>query len=148
MEEPQPVEPSSGSEELAAYRDWLVKVEHEASKDFDKAVMTLAAGALGISIAFVRYVAPTPVSGSTVWLGLSWTLFALSLVAILVSFLTSQFDLRRAVKEIDDGTIDADRPGEFYYFTFAMNITAAASFVLGVAFLVVFALLNVGSSPS
>jgi len=44
-----------------SYRDWLVKAHHTASQDFDRAVMTLAGGGLGISIAFVRDIAPHPV---------------------------------------------------------------------------------------
>lgn len=48
-------------------RRWLRQADHTASRDFDKAIMTLAAGALGVSIAFVHDIAPDPVHVS--WLG-------------------------------------------------------------------------------
>jgi hypothetical protein len=41
-----------------AYRQWLVEAYQKSSDAYDKAVMTLAAGALGISLAFVHQVAP------------------------------------------------------------------------------------------
>ncbi len=66
-------------------RQWLLQADHAASRDFDKAIMTLAAGALGVSIAFVHDVAPHPVR--VAWLGWAWGLFAASLVLILLSFL-------------------------------------------------------------
>lgn len=39
----------------------LLKAHHTATQDYDKAVFTLAGGALGISLAFVRDIAPKPV---------------------------------------------------------------------------------------
>jgi hypothetical protein len=57
---------------------WLRQTDHEASRDFDKAIMTLSAGALGVSIAFVHDVAPEP--KMVCFLGIAWVAFATSLV--------------------------------------------------------------------
>src|SRR4051794_31182684 len=77
---------------LAEYKKHLIESGHTASQDFDKAIMTLAAGALGISIAFINQVAPHPQHKE--WVGAAWFLFAASLVAILMSFITSQSAIR------------------------------------------------------
>jgi hypothetical protein len=69
----------------------LVKARETASRDYDKALLTFAGGALGISIAFIHNVAPHP--KHTAWLGAAWGLFALSLVFVVVSLLTSQYEL-------------------------------------------------------
>jgi hypothetical protein len=72
----------------AKHREWLVSAYENATQSFDKAIMTLAGGALGVSIAFIHDVAPKP---EHKWLlGVAWSLFALSLLLILASFLTSQ----------------------------------------------------------
>lgn len=131
-------------EAQAAYRHWLVTTEHDASRDFDRAVMTLAGGALGLSVTFIHGLVAEPAPCSLTWLGLAWTLLAVSLLAILVSFLASQHALRHAIRQVDDQTIhSAHRAGGWLSgATEWLNITAAGSLVLGLVFLVVFALLN------
>ncbi len=122
--------------------EWLRQADHTASRDFDRALMTLAAGALAVSIAFIHDVAPKPVH--VAWLGMAWGLFALSLVAILVGFLTSQLSLQREMRLVL-GTEDEEKGGKWYgTFTVACNGASAAAFVLGVGALVVFALYNLG----
>ena len=128
----------------ATYREWLVTTEHAASRDYDKAVLALAGGALGLSVTFLHGLVAKPVPCSLVWLGLAWSCLALSLLSILVSILTSQHALRRAIQQVDDQTIRAaSRPGGWLSgLTEGLNITAALTLVLGLVFLVVFALLN------
>jgi hypothetical protein len=132
------------AEAQAAYRQWLVTAEHDASRDFDRAVMTLAGGALGLSVTFIHEIVARPVPCSVVWLGLAWGCLALSLLAILVSILTSQHALRLAIKQVDDQTVHrVHRPGGWLSgVTEGLNVTAALALVLGLMFLVVFALLN------
>lgn len=60
-----------------AHRQLLVEAHRKASEAYDKAVMSLAGGALAISITFVHEVAPKP--SHKHWLAVSWGLLALSL---------------------------------------------------------------------
>ena len=76
---------------------------------------------------------------------MGWVLLIINLVAILTSFLTSQHDLRHAVREVDEGKILPEQPGAAFHVTLALNIIAASGFVLGVIFVGIFALLNVES---
>ena len=84
MAETKPIAP-----ELEKYREWLVQADHQASVSFDKAVMTLSGGALGISISFIHDVVPTPLPATKIFLVVSWVSFSVSLASILISFLTS-----------------------------------------------------------
>jgi len=123
-----------------SYRDWLVKAHHTASQDFDRAVMTLAGGGLGISIAFVRDIAPHPVHKWMLAFGLS--AFTLSLVCVFISLLTSQATSLRMIEGIDanrEPSEQFDVPG---WMTDLLNRLAAAFLVLGVGFVVLFALYN------
>jgi hypothetical protein len=124
-------------------RQWLVQADHTASRDFDKAVMTLAAGALAVSIAFVQDVARDPVHVG--WLGAAWGLFATSLMLILVSFLTSQHALRREMRVLSGEREADERPGGWLSaLTIGLNWTSAGALVFGVLALVAFALYNLG----
>jgi hypothetical protein len=121
-------------------RLWLRQADHTASRDFDKAIMTLAAGGLGVSIAFVHQVAPHPLH--VAWLGWAWVLFALSLMLILISFLTSQHALRREMKVVSGERADSHPGGWLGPTTMGLNWLSALALVTGVVSLVVFAQYN------
>jgi len=127
----------------AEYRNHLSSARENASRDYDKALLTLASGALGISLVFVHDVAPHP--RNTAWLGWSWAMFGLSLLCVVASLLTSQSALRHAIQAIDDEEADAyDTADQSRYasWTAGLNISAGATFLGGVAFLIVFAFHN------
>jgi hypothetical protein len=120
----------------AAERKRLTDLHEKATDSFDRAVMTLSGGALGISIAFVHDVAPHPTHKWS--LGIAWACFAASLLLILWSFLTSERAIVRIVgqHDLDAQEIQRGRVTDF------LNWGAAGTFVIGVVFLVLFALLN------
>ncbi len=123
-----------------SYRDWLVKAHHTASQDFDRAVMTLAGGGLGVSIAFVRDIAPHPTHK---WmLGVGWLGFTLSLVCVFVSLLTSQATSLRMIEDIDENRDSRERFNMPGWATDLLNTLAAVFLVSGVGFVVLFALYN------
>ena len=124
-----------------SYRAHLISADQTASRDYDKALLTLSAGALGVSIAFIHTVAPHP--KDIAWLGLAWGLFALSLVCVVSSLLTSQHELREAIRKYDNRT-DGDglAAASGSSWTAKLNVGGGVVFLLGVVALVVFALLN------
>ena len=147
---PGPLSPATtkkSSTGLTAYRDWLIKADHRASEAYDKAVMTLSGGALAISITFIHDIAPSPDKGTVYLLGIAWGSFGLSIAVILVSKLTSQWALRKAMRQIDQGTIHQQRPGAaFSVLTAILNVLAGLTFLVGVAALSWFAIANMGHS--
>ncbi len=126
---------------LREYRQHLVEAGQKASSAYDKAVMTLAGGALAVSFAFVRdVVGGSPAAGTTWRLGAGWLSLAFSLVAILSSMLTSQWALRRAIEQVDAKRIHGEEPGAWYStVTSALNLAAGLGLILGVGFLLWFA---------
>ena len=121
----------------AAERKRLTDLHEKATDSFDRAVMTLSGGALGISLAFIHDVAPHPTHKWVI--GTSWALFSASLLMILWSFLTSERAIVRIIAQHDDEeeTIPRGRLTDW------LNWLSASSFVAGAIFLVLFALLNV-----
>jgi hypothetical protein len=126
--------------EQQSYRDHLVSARENASRDYDKALLTLAAGALVISITFIHNIAPHP--KDTGFVLVTWVLFAATLVAVVTSLLTSQRELLSAIKDHDAGKVADNQRGNV---TTVLNIVAGVAFLLGVASLIVFALFNLNA---
>jgi hypothetical protein len=125
-------------------RKSLVEAERESAQTLDKFLITLSAGALGLSITFIRQIAPDP---GWLWLlYVGWGGFALSLLAVLMSLLFSQSALRSARDNLDrlySGQEDLDSRNRWGSATNALNFASILSFVAGVAFLAAFAVVNV-----
>ena len=138
-------EESSDGLEREAYleeRKMLIEGEGEASQSFDKTLVTLSAGAFGLSLAFIVQVAPRPV---TMWaLYLAWGGLVLSLLSVLLSFLMSQYGFRRAQEILDSrykGGIEESNV--WNTATGILNVFSIVSFIVGVVSLAYFAVRNV-----
>jgi hypothetical protein len=130
-------------EELKSYRDFLMKADHQASLNYDKAVMTLSGGALGISMTFLKDIVPSPLPETKFLLYISWISMAVSLASILVSYLFSMASLRNAIRQVDDGTIYTKKARGFSArFTAFLRVLASVGFLVGVIGFICFALSN------
>lgn len=129
--------------ELQKYRDVLVEADHQASLNYDKAVMTLSGGALGISVTFLKDIVPMPIATTKILLFVSWIAFAISLASILISYLFSMESLRKTIRQVDDGTIYTKPAGGFATkLTEFLRILASVGFLVGVIGFIWFALAN------
>ena len=136
-------QPAPGRSEMSMYREWLVQADHKASEAYDNAVMPLSGGALAISLTFIKEVVSKPKSGTLGSWAAGWACLAASVVAIPVSKLTSQWALRTAIRQVDEGQIRREHPGAaFGWATHVLNIVAAVTFFSGVSFLGWFAISN------
>lgn len=99
--------------------------------------MALSGGALAISIAFIHDVAKNPHERGV--LGVAWVSFAASLCCVLVSFLTSERAILKMAQEMDNEAEETTRGRITDY----LNWASAGAFLVGVLFLVIFALLNI-----
>jgi hypothetical protein len=137
---------SPPSEQTIEYRNWLVAADQKASEAYDKAIMTLSGGALGLSLTFMKDIAQSPRS-ETIWrLELSWGCLAASLAFILLSMLSSQWALRKAIKQVDHGFPKGTRAGGgFSILTSLLNIFSGIAFVLGIGLLAWFTIANLST---
>lgn len=124
-------------------RKLLVDAIREGARSFDKAILTLSAGAFGLSLAFVKQIAPTVQPRTIILLITSWVLFAISILVTLISFLTSQSACRRQIEILESKLSKKDdhtnTPAKW---TDVLNITSIIMFVIGVVFLSTFAISN------
>ena len=84
------------------YRALLVQTWQKTQDDIDKAILTLSAGALGVSFAFLKDIvgpAGAHKSGLLLAAWLSWTV---SCALTLLSFFTSRHAFAKQIKLLDD----------------------------------------------
>jgi hypothetical protein len=130
-------------------RKQLIDAARESARTFDKAVLTFGAAVFGASIAFIKDVAPKPEAYTLKWLAVSWGLFSVGLLAIILSFL---FAHQACMFEIDVGTEalgkeDFRRPkNRWSTATDCANILCVAFLFLGLLSWSVFAFENLMAS--
>jgi hypothetical protein len=142
------------TEEQARYdgyrdeRKALVEGEQASADQFDKSILTLAGGALAISLIFLEKIVPEPKASTLPYLYCGWTALVVSLCAILASFLTSQHAYRRQRKIVE--AVFFAEPGKepemvnsWGRWTSVLNWISILVFILGVSMLVVFSTENI-----
>jgi hypothetical protein len=131
---------------LLEYRKWLVAAEQKSQEDFDKTVLSLSGGALGISFVFLKdVIGPNPIQSPTL-LFLAWVAWALSTFAVLLSFHLSHLALRKAIAQVDAGSIHQQKAGGvFSSLTKWLNLSGAILFLVGVLCITMFASVNLST---
>jgi len=129
----------------AQYRSALLHLCNKSQDAYDKAVLALSAGALGVSVAVVKDIAGGQTAKCIVLVILAWGCWLLSAGCTLFSFASAKSALRSAVDRLDQGTFDHTRPGGLAgQITTVLNVTAGALFGVGALLFVVFASINLG----
>lgn len=128
---------------LVEYRKHLVSAEQKSQEDFDKTVLSLSGGALGISFVFLKdVIGQNPVS-SPGYLFASWVSWGLSTFAVLLSYYLSQLALRHTIAQVDRGKIYEEQPGGHYAeLTKYLNAIGVVLFFFGVCNITYFAYAN------
>ncbi len=135
-------------ESLLEERKSLIFAILEQSKSFDRWILTLAGGTFGLSLVFINQIAPNLKSGTLGFLTTAWVLFAISILFTLLSFLFSQETCYKQIKDIHKllkGEIDRSKELPLHIYgriTKGLNYCSMTTFLIGVAFLITFAILN------
>ena len=127
----------------AEYRKQIQVAEQKSQEDFDKTVLSLSAGALGISFVFLKdVIGPNPVLLPDM-LFAAWVCWGLSSFAVLASYFLSHIALRHTIKQIDNDTLHKEVPGgPFRKPLVYLNGAGAVLFVIGIIAITAFANAN------
>lgn len=117
----------------------LVEHYYGVVEAYDKAILTLGGGALGVSFVFVSDLGPDP--NHRYVLLTAWLLLAGSLGVIVASFMISQFLHRSMILALDAGTTEKYK-GRFGKSGLVMSVAGGLALVLGVVMLGLFIWLN------
>lgn len=132
-------------EEIRVHRRFLAGRVHENSAEMDRIIITLAGGALILSVAFLTDIAPKPTYR---WmLIVAWGLLLVAVVAVAISYWTADRSLRGSIAGIDEWMGDPDREdsgpkNRSTPYTGHLSVTGLACLVLGLALLGLFAAIN------
>jgi hypothetical protein len=131
-------------------RKSLVDAEREQSRLFDKAILTLAGGAFGLSLTFIKEIISSNKPVQIYWLILAWICFCSSMLSTLISFLTSQSacSTQRDILEAtylgnhaeQDGK--SERMNSAAIWTKRLNVFSILTFIVGAVFLSIFSIVN------
>jgi len=128
------------------YRNLLISTQHQLNDSYDKLVVTLAGGALGLSIAFLKDIVSLEIATHKWLLIFSWLLFIVSLASIFCEILFGIEAYKKAVNQLDSKTIREEKVGGlFSSLTKWFSRIAAITLVTGLLTISVFIYLNVGS---
>lgn len=140
--------PPSGEHrnQLLEFRRHLAEARASSQGDYDKAILSLSGGALGVTFVFlIERVADQNQVESPGLAFLSWVAWGLSVIATLISFYVSEHAHGLAIQRMDailrgEG---APRPSRFPNTLISgLNLAAGALFILGVLVISVFASRN------
>lgn len=127
----------------ADHRKHLVAADQKSQEDFDKTVLSLSGGALGISFVFLKdVIGPNPIHSSEL-LFAAWVAWGASTFCVLASYYLSHLAIRKTIQQIDQDTLHKEKPGGRYSDATAfLNAAGAVLFLIGVCTITLFANAN------
>lgn len=128
-----PLEGDNRSAELASYRDHLVIARQKSQEAYDKTVVALSGGALGVSLAFLKDVIGSKAMLNSDLVFIAWICWGFSLLSILCSYFLSEQALTQAIKQVDSGNHEVGSTGGKYTrATELANLAGGLLFLAGV----------------
>ena len=123
------------------YRRLLQELENKAQEQYDKTVILLSTGALGISFAFLKDMVNLDNAVTVGFLISAWICWALSVTSVLLSFYSSKYALRKAIEDLDAGIEDTNSHDKW---TTRLNFFSGACFIIGLSLMIAFVRSNIG----
>ena len=126
-------------------RNTLRSSSIQSQRDYDKTVITLSSGALGISFVFIKDVLGGTSIHSAGLALTAWILWAASLAVMLSSYLTGALLLNTAVRKLKDPEVTVESVARLpNLIQISANVVGGLLFVAGIVFLALFAYSNLG----
>lgn len=119
---------------------------HSSQQEFDKAILTLSAGLLGVSLAFVKDIVPLPQAIALSLLYVSWGLSAGAILLTLISFWASKNAFNAQLGMLYEGYVNpnhAPKATRAALITRWLTYGEGCCLMSAVALTVTFAILNV-----
>ena len=134
----------TNGEKMNEYRNILIAAEQKSQDDYDKTLVSLSGGALGISFIFIEQVIGDNQVISECILISAWSVWCFSLASIVFSFFFSRLALRKAINQCDNNNYSGGVGGLASKVTACLNALSGLSFIIGVVLIIVFCSKNLG----
>lgn len=127
------------NKDLKDYRTGLIQTVEKLNDNYDKLIITLSGGALALSLTFLKDIIKENSIHSPNYLILSWGLFIMSLTCVLGSLLFGIAAHKKAIKQVDAGSIYKEEPGGiFSKITTFLHYIGTAFLIAGLIFITIF----------
>jgi hypothetical protein len=138
------VPPAVPETDRIAYRQYLLDLDTKAQEAYDRTVLALSGGALGVSFAFVKdFLRDAPAQRPGL-LHVAWFCWVASLAVALAGNYLSTRAMRKALEQVDRGTFVNEEPGGAYAFVLSgLNAASGLLFLGGLLVMGWFVSLNV-----
>jgi hypothetical protein len=135
---------SDGNEkDIESYRRDLLECDNNSIGEYDKAVMTLSGGAIGLTFAFLKDVGTLQ---HIIFLLAAWTFWGISITCVVFSHYFSHLAMRHALKSLNDKKLIYHKPGGCWDTAInILNPVAGGLFLAGLVSLLFFVSYNVKS---
>jgi hypothetical protein len=142
--------PVSQRSSILEYRKEIATMEQKTQEEYDKTIITLSGGALGVSFAFLKDVLGAGTINLPSMLMASWICWGLSVTSVIISYYLSQLALRAIIKLVDqclvscnfDPLYNSKPGGEYSTATSILNIVGGILFFAGVISIAIFVYYN------
>lgn len=124
------------------YRRLLQELEIKAQEEYDKTVILLSTGALGLSFTFLKDIVNLKDAHSMDLMMAAWICWAISAASVLCSFYSSKKALGKAIDDLDKGVENDSNP--FDKLTGLFNLWSGSFFISGLFFMIAFVKTNIG----
>jgi hypothetical protein len=127
------------------YRQGLVNSKFKVAEDFDKALLALSGGALGISMTFIKDIVTRP---ECKWiLVISWTCFGLAITILLLGFRVCRKAYIQEIESLDARQEKSkktnNKKNAWIEATEVANNFALIFFIIGLILLAAFIFINI-----
>jgi len=132
-------------EHLLKYRQELIDAKNASQDELDKALLSLSAGAFGITIAFLNSISASPPI-QTGWLYTSWICWGLTISISLVAFYLSVISHEKDLKILNskpDLLYEKNRKDPINTAVKALNVISLVLFITGLITISIFAAKNI-----
>jgi len=136
------------------HRKSLEQLANDQLKTFDRSILTLSGGALGLSLTFLDNLIGPGTPRHPYMLGTAWAAYVVAIICNVLSYHTSWFDMQRELKKWDDcyttGTGYRCGGNRFRTLTLVLNYASLGGFIVGTVLLIWFCCLNflAGGNPA
>jgi hypothetical protein len=137
------IEDPSGLERIYAYRDELNIVFHKSQDSFEKQLSFISAGALTLSIGFIKDIVKefnhAEFKGLLGW---GWAALVVTLLINLISHLIASRNANRAIKEINEKEYDPEKIERRNKNIVMINWASVIIMIIGISLIISFIIIN------
>lgn len=136
-------------DDMQSYRNYILEAEQKSIESYDKAILTLTAGGLGVTLTFINSAMSTGHVQQLTLLFYGWGCWVFAIIVILLSFYCSHLALRKTIKQIDDKSIHNSTPGGYYSTVINYcNVFSGLFFIAGLVLVLTFTYININEKIS